>query len=70
MFKGLSREFGGDFVYVFSLPEEWNEKKKHTHINNILAPTQSPSAGTIPQICLCLCVFFPRRYPTLQYIAR
>ena len=53
-FTGLSRDFGGNSVYVFFLPhKEWPEK--HTHTNKFLAPTQSRGN---PAICLCLCVFF------------
>ena len=52
-FTGLSRDFLGEFVYVFFSPIR-NDPKENT-ATNFCHP---PRPGTIPQICLYLCVFF------------
>ena len=46
MLTGLSRDFSGDFVYVLFSPIRNDPKFWHP-----------PSPRTIPQICLCFCVF-------------
>ena len=51
---GLSRDFGGHFVYVFFYPIR-NDPKRKKHINKILAPTQSRDN---PANLFYVCVFF------------
>ena len=48
MFTGLSRDFWGDFVYVFFSPIKKEKQKKHKQ-------PEAAQSGAIPQICLCLC---------------
>ena len=48
---GLSRDFGGDSVMCFYSPLRNDPKNTWTKF------CHPPSPGTIPQICLCLCVF-------------
>ena len=64
-FHGIVPGFGGGGILFmcFSPPKEWPEKKikKNTHTQtNFRHP---PSPGTIPQICLCLCVL---SFPDIQ----
>ena len=54
IFTGLSRDFGGDFVYVFFSPIR-NDPKKY--INKFLAPTQSQDNPA--NLFMFMCFFFP-----------
>ena len=57
-FHGIVPGFWGEFCLCVFLPhKEWAEKNTSTNFRH------PPSPGTIPQICLCLCVFsFPEYY--------
>ena len=52
---GLSRDWGGGTLFMcFFLPHIRKDPKKHTHTQTKF--WHPPSPGTIPQICLCLCL--------------
>ena len=54
-FKGLSRDLGGILFMCFLFSQIRNEKKKQKQLFGV---HPVPGVGTIPQICLCLCVFY------------
>ena len=54
IFTGLSRDFWGDFVYVFFFSPIRNDPKKH--INNFLAPIQSRDNPA--NLYMFMCFFF------------
>ena len=54
LFTGLSRDFWGNFVYVFFSPIR-NDPKKKKHINKFLAPTQSRDNPA--NLFMFMCVF-------------
>ena len=57
IFLGLSRDFWGDFVYVFFSPPQGMTWKKH--INKCLAPTQSRDNPA--NLFMFMCFSFPEK---------